>query len=150
MTREDHLEFCSICTKRKMNLKVGLVCSYTDKIADFDTTCSTFELDKMQQEQMLLKKLAATGDGEGGDDINFKKNIQYGPVIALLGVLIMLVSFAIDTSGYTIIPTGLIASGIFMTARGYEQKKIYKSHFKSNERVQKTLIENSEKNRNDS
>ena len=43
MTRQQHLQFCKICTHRKKNLNLGVVCGLTDRIAVFDDECVTFK-----------------------------------------------------------------------------------------------------------
>ncbi|MFI1743140.1 hypothetical protein [Thalassobellus sediminis] len=45
MNREAHLKFCKKCTKRELDMKIGLICSETGEIANFDTECKSFELD---------------------------------------------------------------------------------------------------------
>ena len=52
MTREDHLKFCKLCLNRKFNPKLGLVCSLTDKIADFENECEHFERDESVKEKI--------------------------------------------------------------------------------------------------
>ncbi len=53
MTRSEHLEFCNICTKHKKDLNVGILCGLTDKIADFETECSSFEEDVERKNQPI-------------------------------------------------------------------------------------------------
>lgn len=50
MEREEHLAFCSICTKRSFDRKHGIVCSLTEKIADFEGNCKDFEEDEKEKE----------------------------------------------------------------------------------------------------
>ena len=52
MTREQHLEYCKVCLNRKMNIKVGLVCSLTDEKADFIDTCKDFNLDAIEKDKV--------------------------------------------------------------------------------------------------
>lgn len=47
MTREEHLEFCSVCKNRLLDLKQGLICSLTDEKASFEYECSDFIHDEM-------------------------------------------------------------------------------------------------------
>lgn len=51
--REYHLTFCSECLHRKMNLQQGLICRLTNKIAEFDTNCFQFELDKKERKRLI-------------------------------------------------------------------------------------------------
>ena len=46
MTRDQHLEFCKRCTHRKFDAEHGLICSITQRIADFDPTCENFTVDE--------------------------------------------------------------------------------------------------------
>jgi hypothetical protein len=58
MDREKHLKFCKQCTHRKMNFKVGLICGLTDKIADFEIACASFEEDPVLKEERLKQQEA--------------------------------------------------------------------------------------------
>ncbi|MFT5858093.1 MAG: hypothetical protein ACI865_000177 [Flavobacteriaceae bacterium] len=42
MTREDQLEFCSVCTNRSFNPKLGIVCGLTDERATFEGNCKDY------------------------------------------------------------------------------------------------------------
>ena len=35
MTRQEHLKFCQVCTHQKKDLNKGIICGFTDAIADF-------------------------------------------------------------------------------------------------------------------
>lgn len=52
MTREQHLEYCKVCLNRKMNIKVGLVCSLNDEKADFIGACKDFNLDAIEKDKI--------------------------------------------------------------------------------------------------
>jgi hypothetical protein len=52
MNREYHLSFCKICKNKKPSLKEGLICSLTEKLANFEKDCISFKADKLE-----LKKL---------------------------------------------------------------------------------------------
>ncbi len=52
MTRQEHLKFCMVCNHQKKDLNLGLVCSFTGAIADFDNECPTFEKDNVLQMRM--------------------------------------------------------------------------------------------------
>lgn len=49
MTRENKLNYCKGCAKRTINLQVGLVCSLTNKVGEFENSCPKF-VDKNQEE----------------------------------------------------------------------------------------------------
>lgn len=42
MTRENKLNYCKGCAKRTINLQVGLVCSLTNKVGEFENKCPSF------------------------------------------------------------------------------------------------------------
>ncbi|WP_178983667.1 hypothetical protein [Winogradskyella helgolandensis] len=48
MNRDYHLSFCKVCTKRKRNLENGIICSLTNKIADFKDNCPSYDFDKLE------------------------------------------------------------------------------------------------------
>ena len=50
MTREEQLEFCSVCTKRAFDNKVGIICSLTGAAATFESSCPDFEEDEREVE----------------------------------------------------------------------------------------------------
>lgn len=52
MNRKYHLPFCKICTNRKKSLKEGLICSLTEKIADFEEYCADFKIDNPELEKI--------------------------------------------------------------------------------------------------
>jgi len=53
MTREQQLLFCEKCTKRKMDMKQGLLCELTGEKADFEDKCPNFELDEKVEKAKL-------------------------------------------------------------------------------------------------
>ena len=42
MTRQEHLKFCKVCTHQKKDLDKGIICGLTDKIADFEDSCTSY------------------------------------------------------------------------------------------------------------
>ena len=46
MTREQHLAYCKICTHQKFDPKLGVICDLTEKQADFEGECPSFEADQ--------------------------------------------------------------------------------------------------------
>lgn len=65
MTREERLVFCQTCSYRKLNMKVGLICSLTGKMADFEKNCPDYNKDekfiKQEIENKKEKELAEVG-----------------------------------------------------------------------------------------
>ena len=48
MNRDYHLSFCKVCTNRKRNLENGIICSLTNKIADFQDNCPSYDFDTLE------------------------------------------------------------------------------------------------------
>ena len=46
MNRTQQLQFCKVCTNRKMDMKQGLLCGLTDAKADFVNECPSFTKDE--------------------------------------------------------------------------------------------------------
>lgn len=88
MTREEHLKFCNICTKRKFNTQKGIICSLTNEIADFNTTCPNFEKD----ETIKLKTYSQTNT-----NTNKPKHIILFATYLLLSAII---SYFIQNSNF--------------------------------------------------
>ncbi|QWX84648.1 hypothetical protein H0I23_03100 [Cellulophaga sp. HaHaR_3_176] len=52
MTREEHLVFCKKCTNRKLDMQQGMLCTLTDRVADFDPTCISYTHDETVKERV--------------------------------------------------------------------------------------------------
>lgn len=55
MNKEYRLAFCKICSNRKKDFNLGLICSLTNNRADFDDYCSTYNLDSSKLEKYRAK-----------------------------------------------------------------------------------------------
>jgi amino acid transporter len=55
MTRDEQLKFCKKCTNRKMDMKLGLLCSLTGEKADFEGECPNFHLDEQVVKQNSIQ-----------------------------------------------------------------------------------------------
>jgi uncharacterized RDD family membrane protein YckC len=44
MTREEHLKFCTICQHQKFDAQQGIICSLTERPAEFEGTCPAFNV----------------------------------------------------------------------------------------------------------
>lgn len=56
MTRVERLAFCKTCANRKLDIKVGLICSLTGKVADFEKDCPDYNKDEKVAKQEIEKK----------------------------------------------------------------------------------------------
>lgn len=64
MTREEQLAFCKVCTNQKKDFERGIVCGLTDNIADFETSCESFERDLAKEEKLKERNAAYALEGK--------------------------------------------------------------------------------------
>jgi antitoxin component YwqK of YwqJK toxin-antitoxin module len=135
MTRNEHLEFCSKCLNRRLDLNQGLVCNLTGKIADFEGTCKDFNLDETVKSEMPETEMV---NGQeittelSSNDINRLKSHQdffYATVGGLIATLISALIWAVVTVttnyqiGYMAIGVGLLVGfTIQFFGAGIDQK----------------------------
>lgn len=131
MTLEERLNFCKICTNRKVDLKVGLICNLTNEKPVFENNCEFFIIDEKEADRKLKLKLDATGTSRSQNgSLNPSKNINYGAFLAISGFLIF---FLLSALFGAILLTG----GISFLIRGYSQKKILAENKSFNEKLKK-------------
>jgi hypothetical protein len=128
MTILERLEFCTICDNRKIDLKVGLICKLSNKKPDFENKCETFSKDSNEAERKLKLKLDAAGNSRTQDgSLKPKRNIIYGILLLVIGIIIFL--FSIVIGGIIII------TGISFIIKGNQQKKILTKNKLFNEKL---------------
>ena len=62
MTRQEQLKWCKRCEHRKNDLNQGIICGLTNRIADFEDQCNTFDENPILKERLELKEAARTID----------------------------------------------------------------------------------------
>lgn len=125
MTREERLEYCQVCTKRKMDWNKGLLCGLTGEAAAFEQTCDSFQQDEKEVEY-VQKRQIAVDESQIGDPKDFRKNKNRGALIFWGGLLFAVIGFIgaqVDGGGYVILPLGAVIYGGLMYLRGREQEK---------------------------
>ncbi|MFC4636388.1 hypothetical protein ACFO3O_20950 [Dokdonia ponticola] len=95
MTREEHLQFCKKCTKRELDIELGLVCSLTKRQADFSGECPNYTHDETVLEQMddsesldrqvLLAKVSEKALEKYRTEQNLPAAIGVGVAVGLIG-----------------------------------------------------------------
>lgn len=45
MTRDEQLTFCKVCKNQGFDPRIGIICSITDRVADFNESCKNYEED---------------------------------------------------------------------------------------------------------
>lgn len=56
MTRDEQLAFCSICKNQKFDPRIGIICSITDRVADFAESCKYFEEDIVLKQKLEVSQ----------------------------------------------------------------------------------------------
>ncbi|MFI1771505.1 hypothetical protein [Thalassobellus citreus] len=98
MTREAHLKFCKQCTKRELDMKIGLICSETKEIANFEGECKSFELDKEVVEKIddtevvehghVLQNLSERDIDKFKAEQDYPKALIVGLIVGIAGGLL--------------------------------------------------------------
>ena len=86
MTVEERIKYCKICTNRKMDLAVGLVCSLTNQKPTFELTCPSFNLDQPEADRLIqrereLTQQESSGGGFGLEQKGIKKGVVGGIIM---------------------------------------------------------------------
>jgi len=98
MTREEHLVFCKKCTKREMNSRIGLVCSISGEVANFEEECKSFELDQEVIERIdaeeaivhheVLGKLSIESISKFQAEQDYSKAVLFGLLAGIAGAIL--------------------------------------------------------------
>ncbi|NME71278.1 hypothetical protein HHU12_25155 [Flammeovirga aprica JL-4] len=95
MTRNEQLVFCKKCTNRKMNPKVGLICSLTGEKATFNGECPDYNLDETKKgysgvEDMELapEEIKARLSMEDLEELRLEQNLPMGLIAGIITGLV--------------------------------------------------------------
>lgn len=137
MTRDEHLKYCTICTKRKFDSKKGVVCSLTQEYANFETTCPDFYLDVVAKDtkdryEAQNTVQAVDSDTMGLSKYGVKNGIVAG-IIIIAGALTWLI-VGLSAGWIFYYPIFLIIAGIVVLIKGIitESKKPGKKKISEN------------------
>ena len=127
MTLKERLEFCSVCEKRKMDFKTGLVCFLTNEKPDFEEKCQSFIKDEEEATRRLELKLNAAGNIQTQKGSKPRQNKLYGLGLLILGLGTFILSM--------IIGGVIIVTGISLIIKGFHQDKVLKENELLNEKL---------------
>jgi hypothetical protein len=123
MTREERLEFCTVCTHRKLNLQQGLLCGLTNEVATFEGRCADQVVDEKERENALKRKLAAAGNERSGSNTNPDSNKMNGTILIVVAIVLEgALVFLLDR--ISLWPVVIAAYGIWRYNKGVQQEKI--------------------------
>lgn len=86
MTREEHLEFCLLCTKKSFSPKHGVICSFTNEVAKFENNCPDFLPDEKE-----LRRIDVQMEENLKEVISTINNARY--VLFLLAAIYLLLGY---------------------------------------------------------
>jgi hypothetical protein len=121
MTPEERIKYCKICTKRKMDLSVGLVCSLTNLKPTFEGTCPTFNLDQPEADRLIQREKELTAEQESGGGFGIeKKGIKRGVLGGIVMIVIAVVWFFVGLAADRIFfyPPVLFCIGLYALIKG--------------------------------
>ncbi|MFT6053581.1 MAG: antitoxin component YwqK of YwqJK toxin-antitoxin module [Roseivirga sp.] len=136
MTREEHIVFCKKCTNRKFDPNQGLICRITDKKADFEDECPSFNLDEFVKETIqesqvempnheFVKLLSEERKAQFRQHQDFSSAIIGGVLISILSAFIWAI-VTVSTEyqiGYMAIGVGfLVGFSVRFFGAGVDQK----------------------------
>ncbi len=140
MLPKQRLEFCKICSKRKMNSKIGLVCSLTDQKPIFEDVCNEFERDEKEAEHKLSLMMDSAGNVETPDGSKPRQNKIIGILVFSLGLAVTIGSFLIDFGNVVVIAYGSIIYGISRFIKGIHQERILKEYEEFNRKIEQQKV----------
>jgi hypothetical protein len=121
MTREEKLNYCRVCTNRKLDLKEGLICTLTNRPADFEEKCENLAIDKIALQKLKEKiETRKLEEQEKGFFAPEKKGIKSGVLGGAVMIIIAVVWFFAGLSAGRIFfyPPVLFIFGIFAVVKG--------------------------------
>lgn len=130
MSNRTHtLKFCTVCTKRKFDVKKGIICSLIDDIPTFDHNCKDYKEDKEVKEL----RDAANDDLEQSHRSSKEKETTWGldkfrlSNSLVAGVFLIVVSIIWFIAGYIkgfifFYPPILFLMGLYSTYKGLRKK----------------------------
>lgn len=137
MTREEHLQFCTICVHRKPNLQKGLLCGLTGNLADFEGNCASFKEEAGKKERELWLAMSNAGNLAEISSINYKRNLEWGLLLLCAAILLFLITFLYSGElGYWVAPAGLAFWGFRLYRKGEEQKQLYHKYLETKEKLE--------------
>jgi antitoxin component YwqK of YwqJK toxin-antitoxin module len=107
MNRKEQLKFCSVCLNRKFDPQQGIICNLTDKPADFESYCKSYQVDevkKKEQQEEVQKTLPTEALIEAlPEEIKNHLRIHQSMGFALFGGILVAIMGAIGWAAISII-----------------------------------------------
>lgn len=122
MTREERIQYCRVCTNRKLDAKEGLICNLTGKQADFEEKCENLSVDKIALQKLKEKiELSKQEEQQGGGFFGpEKKGVKKGVLGGVIMIVIAAVWFFVGLEAGRIFfyPPVLFIIGVYSVGKG--------------------------------
>ena len=104
MTRQEHLEFCRLCEHRILDTQQGLTCKLTNKIADFEKECPSFNRDESVEDKALndnegveKEELEVQLSNEQFEQLRLEQNLPFGILAGFIAAIMGAILWGIIT-----------------------------------------------------
>jgi hypothetical protein len=120
MTLDERLKFCRICTHRKIDSAIGLVCSLTNIKPAFESTCPSISIDQPEANRLIALEQRAKEEADAGTFAMEKKGIDKGVIGGFIMIAIAVIWFGLGwAAGYIYFyPVILFGIGIYALIKG--------------------------------
>jgi uncharacterized RDD family membrane protein YckC len=105
MTREEHLSFCKNCKNQKFSMNSGVVCRLTNQIANFETSCDSYEEDTDLVNRLNRTNTIGSGNNasQGKRFANFLLDLVFYYIFSfVIGLIIAIYHVAFSASSNSI------------------------------------------------
>ncbi|HBK87269.1 MAG TPA: hypothetical protein DDZ56_01365 [Cytophagales bacterium] len=120
MTVDERLNYCRICTNRKTDFSLGLVCGLTNAKPTFEGTCPTYVLDQPEADRYIKLQQEAK-DAEQAEGLSpEKKAMKLGALGGIIMIVVAVVWFFVGLYNDVIFfyPPILLLIGIYTLVKG--------------------------------
>ena len=125
LTRKEYVDYCSVCTKRKFDMKKGQICSLTNEYPEFDSECQERDIDENLLEKQVRFKEQKEKDlieakTFGLSKFGIKNQFASGVIVAGGGLTWLIVGLSQDIIFFY--PIILIVIGIVLIIKSISDK----------------------------
>jgi hypothetical protein len=120
MTLDERLKFCRICTNRRIDSAVGLVCNLTNIKPAFESTCASIVVDQPEANRLIALEQSAKAQEDAGYFATEKKGIDKGVLGGVVMIAIAVIWFGVGwAAGYIYFyPPILFVIGLYALVKG--------------------------------
>ena len=122
MTRKEQLQYCKVCTNRKMSQK-GLICALTEEKATFEGTCPSFQIDEKEAQYRVAREKQLEAEEYDSIEGQALKAGVFGG-IAMIAVAVIWFVGGLMVDRIFFYPIVLLIIGVIGLIRGIADKNL--------------------------